>query len=168
MLSAVGDEEAIIHLLLLAPGLKELVGRKLALAEVLQDFALLLGLAKHFELATFEVFQLGEMVVQRGDSSDARAVAGQLKLHLGCVQTLAEFGGELGLGLSAIQLRILSLLLRLYHFADDDLKSLALALLVTFATTKNGLQAKVEGHSTLLSRMFESWPRSNRRVSIGG
>ncbi len=49
------DEKPIIHLLLLAPGLNQLVSGKLAITEVLQDFALLLGLSKNIELPPAQI-----------------------------------------------------------------------------------------------------------------
>jgi hypothetical protein len=50
-LPGVGDQEPIVHLLLLSPGMDQLIGSKLPGAQVLQNLALLLDLSKQFELA---------------------------------------------------------------------------------------------------------------------
>ena len=122
-----------------APGLNQSVSGKLAVTEVLQNFALLLGFAKDLELTAPQVLELGNLVVQRGNSPDARPVAGQLKLHFHCGHALAEFLLQLDQGIGPIQFRLLPLLLRLNHLAGDDLKALALAPLETLATTEHGL-----------------------------
>ena len=84
------DEKPFIHLLLRPPGLNQLVSGKLALTEVVQDFALLLGLAKNLDLAAPQVLELNNVFVPHGDSPRARPVAGQLKLHFRSRHALAE------------------------------------------------------------------------------
>ena len=49
-LPGVRDKKPIGHFLLFAPGLNQLVGGKLALAQVIKNFALLLCFAKDFKL----------------------------------------------------------------------------------------------------------------------
>jgi hypothetical protein len=142
----VGEEKPVIHLLLGSPGLDQSICGKLAVAEVLQNFALLLGVAKDLELAAAQVLELGHLVVARGDSPDACPVAGQLKLHFPCGHPLTEFLLKLAQGIGPLQLHCFPLLLRLKHLADDDLKALALAPLETLATTQHGLQREAEGH----------------------
>jgi len=72
----VRDEKPIIHLLLRSPGLNQPISGKLAVAEVLQNFALLLGVAKDLELTAPQVLKLGNMIVPHSDSPDVRSVAG--------------------------------------------------------------------------------------------
>ena len=138
-MSGVGDEEPVVHMLLFAPGLNQLVGGKLAVTEVFQNFALLLGLAKYLELTAAQILELGKVIVQRGDSPRARPVAGQLKLHFHGIHALAELYLKLAQGIGPIQLRFIPLLLRPNYFAGNDLKALPLALLETLATAKHGL-----------------------------
>jgi hypothetical protein len=138
-LPGVGNEEAIIHLLLLSAGLNQTISRKLAVAEILQDFALLLGFAKDFELAPPQVLQLAEVVVVRGDSAEAHLVCSQLKLHFRCGRALTESRLRLNQRISPINLRLLPLLLRLNHLASDGLEPLALAMLEAFAKAEHGL-----------------------------
>ncbi|MGD1100546.1 MAG: hypothetical protein ABSA59_00655 [Terriglobia bacterium] len=138
-LPGVRDEEPIIHLLLCSPGLNQSVSGKLAVTEVLQNFALLLGFAKDLELAAPQVLELAKLLVQRGDSPDACSIAGQLKLHFRCGHALVEFLLQPAQGIGPIKFRLLPLLLRLNHLAGDDLKALALAPLKTLATSEDGL-----------------------------
>jgi len=135
----VSNEKPIIHLLLLASGLNQLVSGKLAVTEVLQNFALLLGVAKDLELTAPQVLQLGNLGVQRGNSPDAHSVAGQLKLHFRRGHALVEFLLKLDQGIGSLLLRLLPLLARLNQLAGDGLKALTLALLKTLATTEHGL-----------------------------
>jgi hypothetical protein len=58
----VREEESVVHLLLFSTRLDQLVSRKLAVAKVFQNFALLLGSAKHLELTPPQVLQLGSVV----------------------------------------------------------------------------------------------------------
>jgi hypothetical protein len=134
----VRDEKPIIHLLLCSPGLNHPVSRKLAVAEVFQNFALLLGFAKNFELSAPQVLQLGGLVIPHGDSADARSVAGQLKLHFHCGHALVKFLLHLDQGICPIKFRLLPLLLRLDQFTANGLKALALAPFETLATTEHG------------------------------
>jgi len=90
-LPGVGDEESIVHFLLLSPGLNQMISGKLAVPEVLDNFALLLGFTKDFQLPAAQFLELGNVVVQRNYSPDARPVAGQLELHFHRGHTLAEF-----------------------------------------------------------------------------
>ncbi|HMD85477.1 MAG TPA: hypothetical protein VKO18_12355 [Terriglobia bacterium] len=70
------DEKPVIDLLLRSPGLNQSVSRKLLLAEVFQNFVLLLGFAKDLELTAPQVLKLGNMIVPHSDSPDVRSVAG--------------------------------------------------------------------------------------------
>lgn len=85
------DEIPFIHLLLRPSGLNKLVSGKLALTEVVQDFALLLRLAKNLDLAAPQVLEFINLFVAHGDSPRARPVAGQLKLHFRSGHALEEF-----------------------------------------------------------------------------
>jgi hypothetical protein len=133
------DKKPIIHLLLFSPGLDLLVSGKLALPEVSQNFALLLGFAENLELAAPQVFELGSLLMQRGDSPASHSIAGYLELHLHGGHTHAEFLLHLDQGIGPIQFRLLPLLLRLNHFTGDDLKALALSPLETLPTSEHGL-----------------------------
>ncbi len=135
----VGDEKPIIHLLLRSPGLIQLVSGKMAVTEVLQNFALLLGFAKNLDLTAAQVLQLGNLADPRGDSPRARPVARQLKLHFRGRHALAELLLHLRHGIGPIQFSLLPLLLRLKHLAGDGLEALALATLETLAATEHGL-----------------------------
>ena len=139
-LPGVRDEKPVIHLLLRSPGLDQPISGKLAVAEVFQNFALLLGVAKDLELAAAQLLELGHLAVARRDSPDACPVAGQLKLHFPCGHALAEFLLKLAQGIGPLQLHCFPLLLRLNHLAGDDLKALALAPLETLSTSEHGLQ----------------------------
>jgi hypothetical protein len=72
----VRDEKPVIHLLLRSPGLNQSISLMLAVPEVFQDFALLLGFAKDLELAALQALELGNKVVARSDSPNVRTVAG--------------------------------------------------------------------------------------------
>jgi len=159
------DEKPIIHLLLLSPGLNQLVGGKLAVTEVLQNLALLLGFAKDLELTAPQVLELVNLVVPRSDSPGARSVAGQLKLHFRCGHALVEFLLHLAQGIGPIQFRVLPLLLRLNQLASDGCKALALAPLKTLATTEHGFQRKAEGHGATVFwvRGFGFWLEQRRQ-----
>ena len=133
------NEKPVVHFLLLAPGLNQLVGGKLALTQVLQNLALLLGFAKHFELTATQILQLDKMIVQRGDPSQAGTVSGQFKLHLRHIHALVESLLKLGQGSAPIHYCLIPLLLSLHNLTSDHLKALALPPLKTFAQTKYGL-----------------------------
>jgi hypothetical protein len=138
-LPGVRDEKPFIHLLLRSPDLDQPISGKLAVAEVLHNFALLLGVAKDLELTAPQVLQLANLVVPRGDSPDACSVAGQLKLHFHCGHALVEFHLQLAHGTGPLQFHCFPLLLRFNYLAGDDLKALALAPLEILATTEHGL-----------------------------
>ncbi|MFZ0963071.1 MAG: hypothetical protein WAO35_19570 [Terriglobia bacterium] len=133
------DEIPVIHLLLRSPTLNQSIIGKLAVTKVLQNLALLLGLAKDLELTPPQVLEFGDVAVPRSDSPDAGSVASELKLHFCGGHTLAQFLLELAQSIGAMQFRLLPLLLSLNQFAGDNFKALALAPLETLATTKNGL-----------------------------
>ena len=133
------EEKPVVHLLLLAAGLNQLVGGKLALAQVLQNFALLLGFAKHVNLTAAQILQLGKMVVQRGDPPQAGTVSGQFKLHLRHIHALVESLLKLGQGSAPIHFCLIPLLFSLHHLTSDHLKALALTPLKTLTTSEHGL-----------------------------
>jgi len=135
----VRNEKPIVHLLLLAPSLNQSVGGKLALAQVLQNLALLLGFAKHFKLTAAQILQLGKMIVQRGDPPQAGTVSGQFKLHLHHIHALVESLLKLGQGSTPIHFCLIPLLLGLHHLTSDHLKALALAPFKTLPTSEHGL-----------------------------
>jgi hypothetical protein len=150
--SGVRDEESVIHLLLGAPGLDQFVIRKLAAAEVLQNFALLLGLAEDLKLAAPQLPKLGKLAGQMCYSPQAGSVGCQLELHLGGSNALPEFRLSLAQGLSPLQIRLVNLLPRLHHLASDHLKALTLAAFKTLAKAKHGLQREMKRH-----RYFRFW-----------
>jgi hypothetical protein len=135
----VGEDVPLIQLLLRSPDLHQSISGKLAVAEALQDFALLLGEAEDLELTALQVLELSDLVVPRGNSPEAGSVAGQLELHFHCGHALMKFFLQLAQGIGPIQFRLIPLLLRLNHLANDDLKALALAPFETLATTEHGL-----------------------------
>jgi hypothetical protein len=135
----VRNEKPVVHLLLLAPRLNQLVGGKLALAKVLQNFTLLLSFAKHVKLTAAQVLQLGVMIVQGGDSTESGTVSGQLKLHFHDIHALVESLLKLGQRSAPIHFCLIPLLVSLHHLTSDHLEALALAPLKTLPTSEHGL-----------------------------
>jgi hypothetical protein len=86
----VRDEKPLVHLLLRSSVLCQSINGKLAVAKVLDDFALLLGVAKNLELMALHVFELNHLVIPRGDSPDTGPVAVQVKLHFNCAHALTK------------------------------------------------------------------------------
>ncbi len=84
------DEVAVIHLLLGPAILRKLVSVALAVAQVLHDFSLLLGVAVDIDLPALQFLELCQALVPRGDSPNARPVTSQVELHFRRRQALPK------------------------------------------------------------------------------
>ena len=90
-----GEEEPFVQLLLRSPGLAQAVSGKLPVPKVLEDFPLLLSLAEDFKLSLAQILKFCELIVQCGNSPDARSVAGLFKLNLYPSHASVEFDCKL-------------------------------------------------------------------------
>lgn len=140
------DEVAVVHLLLGSAILRKVVGVALAVAQVLHDFSLLLGVAVDFDLPALQFLELCQTLMPRGDSPNARAVTSQIELHFRRSQALPKFPLQVAQEVCPLVFSPLHLQLRLVDFPADDLKALALPPFKTLAAAQHGLQWKSKGH----------------------
>jgi hypothetical protein len=105
-----------------SPRLGQTVSCQLPVAKVLEDFPLLLRFAEDFKLAAAQILQLCELILQCGNSPDARSVGGLFKLKLYCRHASAEIRRELFQSAGSILLCPFPLLPGIDHLADDDLE----------------------------------------------